>query len=179
MGFSGEDEVTMSIRYFLITLPLVGAGLLALVGSNSPMLASMMPSGNPARLDVTWRVERGDHAYRLLGRYSIASVTGDFATSIASDPDLEATTSQVYIPKGLYSITLEPGYTLERVAAHARTAALGASDGAAVEAVPASLVSPNPLVVMAQPGGSLPIGLSLIDMPGTALDPTPTCMNGS
>jgi hypothetical protein len=87
-------------------------------------------------------------------------------TSLSNDATPDASSSSVDVPTGLYRVTLEPGYTLERF-------------GDTVEVVPVSLVSPHPVVILAKEGRIAPLGLSLVDMPGTAAEPEETCMNGS
>lgn len=156
-----EAQEIVPIRYLLTAFLLVGAGLLVATATRSPWMAD-----HPARLDVNWRFERSDYSYRLRGQYSIASLSGDFVTSLSNDATPDASSSSIDVPTGLYRVTLEPGYTLERF-------------GDTVEVVPASLVSPNPVVIMAKEGRSVPLGLSLVDMPGTTAEPEETCMNGS
>lgn len=162
-GVGTEASESVPLRYLLLALLLVGAGLILAAASRSPWMAD-----HPARLDVRWRLDHGGYTYRLNGRYSIASLNGGFATTLSNDT--YAASSSVEVPTGLYRVTLEPGYTLERFAA---------ADAAGVEVVPASLVSPNPVVVLAKNGRIAPLGLSLVDMPGTAVEPEATCMNGS
>jgi len=159
--FGTEEQEVVPIRYLLTAFLLVGAGLLVATASRSPGMAD-----HQARLDVNWRLDRGDYTYRLRGRYSIASLSDGFAASISNDATPGASSSSIEVPTGLYRVTLEPGYTLERV-------------GDGVEVVPASLVSPNPVVIMAKEGRIAPLGLSLVDMPAAAAEPEETCMNGS
>jgi hypothetical protein len=164
-GLGTEARESVPFRYLLMALLLVGACLILAGASRSPWMVD-----HPARLDVRWRLDRDGYTYRLNGRYSISSLRGGFATSLSNEADPGATASSVSVPTGLYRVTLEPGYTLERFAAEA-------ADG--VEVVPASLVSPNPVVVMAKDGRIAPLGLSLVAMPATAVEPEATCMNGS
>jgi hypothetical protein len=159
--FAAEEQELVPFRYLLTAGLLVGAALLVAAASrSSPWLAD-----HQARLDVNWRLDRGDYSYRLRGQYSIASLSDDFVTSVSNDATPDAAGSQLYVPSGLYRVTLEPGYTLERV-------------GNTVEVVPASLVSPNPVVIMAKEGRTTALGLSLVDMPATTVEPEEACMNG-
>jgi len=164
----------VSIGYGLMPSSLVAAILLVAAASSAP--------GAPratARMTVTWAAERGDYVYRLRGRYSIRGVSDDYATSIANDTSFGAATSDVYVPSGSYRVTLEAGYTLERSPAPSVAAVAVAPSDASVEVVPASLLSGNPLVVFVETGRVARLGLSLVDMPGTAAEPEPTCLNGS
>lgn len=172
LGAMRRDIV--SNGYGLAALLLVSAGLLIAAASSS-----VWPHGAPARLQVTWMVERGDYVYRLRGRYSIAGVADDFVTSVASDANPNAATSDVYVPSGSYRVTLEGGYTLERSAAPAADGAGEGPLGTSSEVVPASVLSANPAVVFATTGRVTRLGLSLVDMPGTVTEPEQTCMNGS
>jgi hypothetical protein len=153
---------SMTVRSSLIVFLLAGTGWLVAATSRSPSTGA-----NCGRLDVDWSVEHGDSTYRLRGRYSIASLSGHFMTSISSDAEPDATAVSLCVPEGLYRVTLEPGYTLERVEADA------------VAGVPAWLVSPNPVVVTAKQGQPASMSLSLVDLPGMAAEPEATCMNGS
>lgn len=161
----------MPFRYSIATLPLLGGLWFAAVEDGPPLSGSAR-----ARLDVRWMVERGDHTYRLHGRYTVSSVAGDFTANIASDASPDLDESHIELPTGLYRVTLEPGYTLERTPVHSESeASLGVIAGAGVEVVPASLVSPNPLLLVVESGRVPPIGLTLIDMPGTGDEPASTC----
>jgi hypothetical protein len=171
------------IRYVLFALLLLGAGLLTAIASDSPSM-----SDQRARMTFTWMVERGDHTYRLRGRYTITSSSGEFTTSVASDGSLDAAVSSVDVPTGLYSVTLEAGFTLERIAARHGAASHGATGfgaapeptgGAFVEPVPASLVSPNPVTVVAQQGRTAPVGLSLVNLSGAPEEHEASCMYGA
>lgn len=169
-----EEEEIVPIRYLPMLLLVAGAGLLLAVASRSPWLAD-----THARLDVDWTFERGDYTYRLRGRYSVASTSGDFVTSISNDATPGTTGSHIDVPTGLYRVTLQPGYTLERFVTQPALATRGALVDSTVEVVPASLVSPNPVLLMAKEGRVAPLRLSLVDMPGLAAEPEATCMNGS
>jgi hypothetical protein len=169
-----EEEENVPSRYLPIVFLLVGACLLVAAASRWPWLAD-----DRARLAVNWMSDRGDYAYRLRGRYSIASVSEGYVTSISNDTRSDATASYIDVPVGLYRVTLEPGYTLERFVSPSADAARRGLVGDSVEVVPASLVSPNPVLVMATEGHIAPLRPSLVDMPGTATEPEATCMNGS
>jgi hypothetical protein len=173
IGPGGSTAGSVSIGYALVSSLLLGSVLLVAAASSWLSMAR-----ERARVAVTWSVTRGDYVYRLRGRYSISSFTDGFATSIANDLSSQDAVSEVYVPAGLYYVTLEAGYTLER----SDPSADGAPDhlvGAAVEVVPASLLSLNPVLVSAEAGGIARLGLSLVDMPGTAAEPESTCMNGT
>jgi hypothetical protein len=168
-----EAQDIVPIRYWLLGFLLMGAGLFV-AASRSPGMADQR-----ARLDVNWSFDRGDYTYRLRGRYSFASLSDDFATSISNAAEPGSSRSSIDLPAGTYRVTLEPGYTLERIEMGAGAQARGVLGGGTVEVVPASLVSPNPVVITAQGGRIAPLGLSLVDMPGMAADPEATCMDGS
>jgi hypothetical protein len=130
-------------------------------------------------LDFIWTVERGDYTYHLRGRYSIASMPRGFVTSVASTTERDAAVSHVYVPTGLYSLTLDTGYTLERLPARSSEGAPETTAGEFVKTLPALLVSPNPLIVEAKEGRIAPIGLSLVDLSGVAGEDAPPCMDRS
>jgi hypothetical protein len=160
----------VTIRSSFSVLLLMITGLLLAAMSRSPWTEDC------GRLAFDWSVEHGDHTYRLRGQYSIASLSGRFATAVSSDDDREG--AELCVPPGLYSVALEPGYTLERVEAHTAGEVRAASEGEAGQLVPALLVS-NPVVVTAQAGHVAAMSLSLVDMAGTSSEPEPTCMSGS
>jgi hypothetical protein len=168
-----EESIIMTVRSWLLMFLLTGTGLLVAATNPSPWLGH-----DCGRLDVAWSVDRGDYSYRLRGRYSIASLGGDFVTSIASDADGDGMGADRCVPPGLYRVTLEPGYTLERVEAETTDDVRPALIGESVE-VPAWLVSPNPVVLTAKQGRRASMGLSLVDLPAAAPDPEATCMSGS
>jgi len=174
IGPVGPTAGSVSIGYALLSSLLLGSVLLVAAASGSLSMAR-----ERARVAVTWSVTRGDYVYRLRGRYSISSVTDGFATSIANDLSSRDTPSEVYVPAGLYNVTLEAGYTLERFADPSAEGATDSLAGPSVEVVPASLLSLNPVLVSAEAGSIARLGLALVDMPGTAAEPESTCMNGT
>lgn len=172
IGSVASTAGSVSIGYALSSSLLLGAVLLVAA------VSSLSMARERARVAVTWSVTRGDYVYHLRGRYSISSATDEFATSIDHDASSRSSLSEVDVPAGLYRVTLEAGYTLERsldLSAEAPDHLVGAS----AEVVPASLLSLNPMVVSVEEGGIARLGLSLIDMPGTAPEPESTCLNGS
>ena len=171
LGVALKDLV--SNGYGLAAFLLISAALLV-----ASAASSAWPHRAPARLEEAWQVQHGDYVYWLRGRYSIAGLANDFLTTVGNDPGADATTSVVYVPRGMYRVTLEHGYTLERVANGPTPERCEELVALASEAVPASLLS-NPVVILADAEHVTRLGLSLVDMPGTAAEPEPTCMNGS
>jgi hypothetical protein len=153
---------------------LVGACLLT-----AALRPSSWVGSDRARLSVHWRFDRGDYTYLLRGRYSVTRLSDGHVTSLANDSGSDLGASYIDVPTGLYRVALQPGYTLERFATPSADAAQGGFAAGSGEVVPASLVSPNPVVVTATEGRIAPLRLSLVDMPGTAPEPEATCMNGS
>jgi hypothetical protein len=174
VGAVASTAGSVSIGYAFWSSLVLGTVLLV-----AATTGSLSTTPERARVAVSWSVARGDYVYRLRGRYSISSVTDNFTTSIANGQSPAATVSEISeieVPAGLYRVTLESGYSLER---SGEASAGEASAESSVEVVPAALLSQNPVLVSAEEGGVARLGLSLVDMPGTAAEPESTCMNGS
>jgi len=152
----------VSIKTWFV-VSLLGAGVwLAMVGTPHPH--------EPARagIDIVWAVSKPHGTFRLSGRFVIRGLDGPFEANVSNhDPSL--TITHVEVPPGLYSLTLDEGFQLALTSA-------GPASSDAVEIVPASLMSPNPLLILAQAGRSAPAAIGL-GVRSEEPDGTATCIN--
>lgn len=160
-----------------------GSSLAALVVGASLLAASGSSGGGPcAPLAARWSADVGEHTYRLRGRYSIASLSGDGSASAASDgagPAASAEETDLCVPPGLYRVSLEPGYTLERSPVAPGAGEDPGGDSDAAEVVPALLVSPEPLLVSARAGRAATLRLAVVDVSTSTAEPEALCLSDS
>lgn len=123
------------------------------------------PSSAPARIDIAWTASNAFGTYHLRGRFVIRGLNDGFSTSVSNElvsnellsnellsnespPSI--THSEIEVRPGIYSLTLEDGFQLAR------------EREAGTTWVPSSVLSSNPLIVVAQPGRLVPARLSLV-----------------
>jgi hypothetical protein len=122
----------------------------------------------PARIDIVWAAPKPLGTLQLSGRFVIRGLDGPFEASV-SNHDPSVTVTHVEVPPGLYSLTLDEGYQLALTGA-------GRVEPDAEEIESARLLSPNPLLVVAQAGRSTPAALGVV-VRSEEPDVSPTCIN--
>jgi hypothetical protein len=153
----------MSIKAWLAACG-AGAGVCAALASAPHVLREA-----PAGLDVAWTVSSSLGTYHLRGRFVLRGLNDGSSTSVSNESDPSVEHSHVDVQPGLYSLTLEDGFQLARVdtAASApdvedepRASVRGLAGGEGI--VASSLLSSNPLLVLALAGRDTAAGLALV-----------------
>ena len=127
-----------------------------------PLPGAHLESGL-AGLDIVWKSERANATYRLEGRFAVRGLSNGVSLSVSNETDLDRVATHLDVPPGMYSLTLNDGFQVRRLPSNDDDTLGQALE--TEETVAASLLSPNPLIVIAQAGRSTATGLSLVARP--------------
>jgi hypothetical protein len=145
----------MTIKaWFVAFLCCSGMGL-AVVDPDHP------PEPAPGRIDIAWVASKPLGTVRLQGRFVISALNGNVSTSVSNRASPNVDTSQVEVPPGLYSVTLDEGFELQREGPGAEPSGSSGS------------LAPSPVLVLAQAGHTTHVALAIGTRPEQPEQPEP------